>query len=341
MSDHEITPALGHQSRLPAIASFAERTLTFLDEPQTRAVAATILYVGSEPGAFTTIASAVEAAQSGARIVVHAGTYHEQLAIGKPLSIEAPGRDVTIDTRAAAIEVQAPLRLAGITVSAHRQSDADGEAAMRSSANVELVDVTLSGDCEGLHLKAGHAEVTGCLFETQTDAGIHVQETVVANIRDSKFNGCGMGLIVDGGQVVLRRSEVFECIGAGVHVGGGVAEIVDCHVHGTKFDAIEALDGKLTIRDTTIEDNHSAGVTVAPEVALTFERNIVRRNHIGVSGVSTTLRIESIDGVDVQLADETDPGWAFIIEDREIIMVATFDAASIRPVARALVGAMR
>jgi parallel beta-helix repeat protein len=132
--------------------------------------------------AYTSIQAAVNAAKSGDVIRVCAGTYHEQVVIGKSLSLEADNGVIVIPS--------------GVVANAASLSSAEPIATIilvKNSENVNLQGFIVDGSANGL--TACGPTLIGILYQ---DASGSIAHNAVRNVRlANDLTGCQSGLAID------------------------------------------------------------------------------------------------------------------------------------------------
>jgi len=132
--------------------------------------------------AYTSIQAAVNAAKSGDIIRVCAGTYHEQVVIGKSLSLEADNGVIVIpsDVVANAAGLSSAEPIATIVL-------------VKNAENVSLQGFIVDGSANGL--TACGPTLIGILYQ---DASGSIAHNAVRNVRlANDLTGCQSGLAID------------------------------------------------------------------------------------------------------------------------------------------------
>jgi parallel beta-helix repeat protein len=132
--------------------------------------------------AYTSIQAAVNAAKSGDVIRVCAGTYHEQVVIGKSLSLEADNGVIVIpsDVVANAAGLSSAEPIATIVL-------------VKNAENVSLQGFIVDGSANGL--TACGPTLIGILYQ---DASGSIAHNAVRNVRlANDLTGCQSGLAID------------------------------------------------------------------------------------------------------------------------------------------------
>ncbi len=132
--------------------------------------------------AYTSIQAAVNAAKSGDVIRVCAGTYHEQVVIGKSLSLEADNGVIVVPS--------------GVVANAAGLSSAEPIATIilvKNAENVNLQGFIVDGSANGL--TACGPTLIGILYQ---DASGSIAHNAVRNVRlANDLTGCQSGLAID------------------------------------------------------------------------------------------------------------------------------------------------
>ena len=232
--------------------------------------------------AFSTIQSAVNAAPAGGTVVVCTGTYHEQVVLSKPLSLQGQHAVISQAGVSPAFTVTLPAPL--------------GKQTIFAGVVIVSSDVTVSGftvrDAQGEGILAAGPGAT--------ITGLDISDNAVVN------NDLGGG--------VPPKSKYFQCAaqgqvpgdcGEGVHLAGGVAY---SNVHGNYVagnsggillsDDVGPTHDNLIDDNTVTENTTDCGITVPghnplalnakgvpqPAVAGVYE-NVIKNNVVTNNGV--------------------------------------------------------
>jgi hypothetical protein len=231
--------------------------------------------------AFRTIQSAVNAAPAGGTVVVCTGTYHEQVVLSKPLSLN--GQDAVINQ-------------AGVTPAFMVTLPGLGKQTIFAGVVIVSSDVTISG------FKVTKAQGEGILAAGLggTITGVNISDNAVVN------NDLGGG--------VPPKSKYFQCAaqgvvpgdcGEGIHLAGSVAYST---IHGNYSagnsggillsDDVGPTHGNLVDDNTVTGNTADCGITVPghnplalnakgvpqPAVAGVYE-NVIKDNVVTNNGV--------------------------------------------------------
>jgi parallel beta-helix repeat protein len=295
--------------------------------PQTAYVSASPNGAGHDcgPAAYRSIAAAVSATPAGGTIVVCGGTYREDVAVAKPLTIESRG-NVTID--AANLVNGFLITAPHVTVSGFTVRNAIGEGILVDHTN----DVTVQnnvvtgndlgarpgdpvpngyaecqaaggvpGDCgEGIHLMGVTGSTVrgnvstgnsgGILLSDETGPTAHNQ--ISGNVVTGNVSDCGITVVghnpnaAPGGVPAPAIAGVFGNDIAGNGISGnGTAGEGAGVVIATGLPGGAVYDN--TVENNSINGNGMSGVTVHSHVPGQFlNGNIVRDNLIGVNNVN-------------------------------------------------------
>ena len=274
--------------------------------------------------AYKSIGAAVSAAAWGGKVVVCGGTYHEDVAVTKTLSLLGrSGAVIDATNHNNGILVTA----ADVTVSGFKVTNAIGEGILVSSANhvtiagnvvtnndlgglpVNPVPNTYAecqsqggvpGDCgEGIHLMgSSYATVAGnvstgnsggILLTDETGPAAHNQ--IVGNVVASNLFDCGVTVVghnpkaAPGGVPAPQVAGVYANDIVGNSISGnGVKGAGAGVVMATPLPGGAVYDN--TVQDNTITGNGQSGVTVHSHVPGQFlNGNVITRNFIGTNNV--------------------------------------------------------
>jgi len=187
------------------------------------------------PTQFPTIQSAVDAAAGGATIQILAGTYTEQVLIGKSLTIVGAGIDATV--------VRAPSTLQ--RTKAKEANIVDISGAVSVSMSRLTVAGPGSGTCKKGRLDSG--------VRVRDGANLDARFIAIRDIHDTPFAGCfhsAQGILVGDvpaptATLTLDHSEITNYQGAGIVVlgFGSTATITHNTISGPGLASGVATDG--------------------------------------------------------------------------------------------------
>ncbi|MFF7213748.1 PQQ-binding-like beta-propeller repeat protein [Streptomyces sp. NPDC008238] len=147
--------------------------------------------------AFTSVNAAVKAVAGGGRVVVCNGTFHENVAVTKPLALEARS-NVTIDATGLinGIEISAP----DVTVTGFTVKNAVGEGILVNSVkNATIANTIVSGNNTGTGPNAVANAYTSCGTPAEPGdcgGGIHLLGSSHATVLAGTVSGNGAGIVV-------------------------------------------------------------------------------------------------------------------------------------------------
>ncbi|MGH8952790.1 MAG: choice-of-anchor Q domain-containing protein [Acidimicrobiia bacterium] len=223
------------------------------------------------------IQAAIDAAPAGGTVLVPAGTYPENLVIGKDLDLVADGA-VTVDGGAAGPVVSvagATVLIDGLTLT-NGLSDSGGGISSGSGSSLTLVDVQVTGNVAtttggGLHHVGNELSITGATFSTNQGTGnggaIFTDSASLTSITDSTISdnesfdhGGGIyatgALLVENTIVELNRSGDF---GGGIHAGSSAfitGSLIERNASSSRGGGLYAT-GSFELSQSTVEANVS------------------------------------------------------------------------------------
>ncbi len=223
------------------------------------------------------IQAAIDAAPAGGTVLVPAGTYPENLVIGKDLDLVADGA-VTVDGGAAGPVVSvagATVLIDGLTLT-NGLSDSGGGISSGSGSSLTLVDVQVTGNVAtttggGLHHVGNELSITGATFSTNQATGnggaIFTDSASLTSITDSTISdnesfdhGGGIyatgALLVENTIVELNRSGDF---GGGIHAGSSAfitGSLIERNASSSRGGGLYAT-GSFELSQSTVEANVS------------------------------------------------------------------------------------
>jgi len=174
-----------------------------------------------------TITEAVTAATAGDSILVHPGTYNEQVTIGKTIdlsSTDGPATTTLQSTASPAIYVTGDhVNISGLTVS--------GAATGISSIGkyVQIEECVITSNAQGVELSGDSSTVQGCAVNNYQGYGIWAVNVDVLTLRDNMIDDTGKpqsyyGVYAQGCTLVVMENntvlgnknggvQVFQCTG--------------------------------------------------------------------------------------------------------------------------------
>lgn len=262
---------------------------------------------------FRTIQSAVNAARPGGTVVVCPGTYHEQVVISKPVTLE--GRRATIDQAgvtptfqvtlpglgtktiyAGVVMVSSGIRFSGFTV-----THAQGEGILAAGLGQVLTGISISNSAV-VHNDLGFGVADSPYFQCQgmgtepgdCGEGVHFTGVAYSSIRGSliAFNAGGVLLSDDTGpthgNLVAGNVVTGNATDCGITVPGHNPNALDAK--GRPQPSVAGVYDNV-IRNNVVTNNgvkgEGAGVLFANATAGTASYdNLVQGNYIAGNGLS-------------------------------------------------------
>lgn len=220
-----------HVTVLLAIAFALSMLVAARPDPAAAAKPGTLVV----PTQYPTIQSAVDAASSGATIQILAGTYTEQVLIGKSLTVVGAGIDTTV--------IRAPSTL-------HRNKAKEGNIVeIAGGISVSMSRLTVAGPGSGTCKKG--ALSSG--IRVRDGANLDTRFIAIRNIHDTPFAGCfhsAQGILVGDvpaptATLTIDHSEITNYQGSGIVVlgFGSTATITHNTIAGPGLASGVATDG--------------------------------------------------------------------------------------------------
>jgi flagellar motor protein MotB len=292
--------------------------------------AAATLHVCPSGADYTTIGSAVAAANASDRIVVCPGTFSEQLVIDKSVTLVGAGPKQT--------KIRAPATLGGTQ---------DIVEIRGSDVNVELSGFTIAGPgpCDGL--------LSGIFVRDDARASIHDNDIIA--LRNDPLGGCQLGVgvrvgravdpIMTSGTATIADNVISDYQKAGIFVDGegSQATVTGNTVTGhgptdvIAQNGIEVVRGaSATVTGNTVSANWYLGENEGTGILLygglgdtTISRNTVTDSQFGIEAFSTgptagsrvTISQNTIRGGDRGISvggDKDNPTKGLLIEENTI-----------------------
>jgi Holliday junction resolvasome RuvABC ATP-dependent DNA helicase subunit len=255
----------------------------------------TLLVSTDRPGAYLTVAEALEVAPDGAVITVSAGTYHECL--------EVVGRSVTIvpldgagTVVLEAVSLDRPLvdiRHASVVLKQLTLAGGDTPTVYGFGSTVELVDCAISaGLAQAVSITRSDLIISGCRI-SPAQLGIQLDDCQ-GSVADCEISDIiEDGIVVRSGDPEIRNSTIINCGYRGIYVYEfAKPTIAQCEVARTGDVAIEAARHSApTVRQCWVHDVGSVGI----------------RFGAGCQGSVEACRVEATVGQHIELAPGANP----------------------------------
>jgi len=219
------------------------------------ALATNILVVGPntcQPGKphYTSIQTAVNAVPSGGSVLVCPGTYLEQVAISKPLTLKG----VTDGTNNAAIIAVPGGGLIANASAPTQFGPVSGQIAVRNTSGVTVSNLTIDGTG------------SGCVPGAVRAAGIaayNVGNTLITGVTvRNEVTGCliGEGILADSSSITITSSQFHDIDRTGIVVNSGVGTVEFNNVQNATFYGV----GLYLANKTVVSSNTVAGLNLNP-----------------------------------------------------------------------------
>ena len=290
---------------LLTLASAAEAQILTLGSMQQKASRQPLPIVVDEnygpgtPGwgryAFATIQDGVDACRPGGNVLVHAGTYSENVVIGTPLSLIGASVDTTFvrgGHSGDVIHVSAnSVTVTGLAVS-ESGTNAD-DACIEVGGDSCVIGGNLIGDgAYGVYLNSSRQN--SVLENTIGSCGIGVGlENATGNlVLDNALGDCGVGVNLTGSTGnVVEQNQAIAYTAAGIRLAGSSdSNTIDSNqVVGACIGAV-ALWIELSTANTIIENifqYNSIGVYINLAGGNTLYHNVLQANYIPATGVGS------------------------------------------------------
>jgi len=269
---------------------------------------------GSQAKPYTSIAVALKKASSDGHIAVAAGTYHEDLNINTPVTIEGVcPQKVTVknlsNEKWGTVDIMASgtTRVRSISITGTLMG-----VVVYNGATVEIADAAVVGcDDEGVRVEKSSVTITGSLVSGNRSSGIYLWGSK-GTFKGSVFRGTrfrlydkkgGEGIYVDSGGKEQSVLDVSECVvdgnvTTGIDLWGSSATVQNTLIRNT---AIRPFDRSLgtgisasfhpdssrrstfTISESVVANNHYTGILLQSSTG-TIKRTVVRSTESDATG---------------------------------------------------------
>jgi parallel beta-helix repeat protein len=260
--------------------------------------APSVLRVGCGNGSYQTIGDAVSAAASGATIIVCPGTYAEDVAVSKPLSLLGVGRPVI---NAAGQDNGVAITASGSKIQGFTVENAIGEGILVGLAKTAVSDVTVFGNTVKDN---DQGNPTGASISTSTypqcnagpggpgdcGEGIHLANAFDSTVVSNTVTGNSGGILLSddtgptyGNLIALNHvfGNVYDCgITLAGHVPAAVGGVYDNRVLGNRVtgNGVSGQGGGVLLA-TAVPGNGS------PDSGGAVYGNLVQGNYLAGNGL--------------------------------------------------------
>ncbi len=256
---------------------------------------------GGGPGNYSTIQSAINAANNGDTIFVYSGTYAENIVIDKTLSLMGEGRNTTSivgNNMKETVEITGEsIILREFTI----KNDGTQDGIYTSTSDHNITNSVFTTTSKGIHLyySSGNT-ITGNLFFGNTDSGIYIDVGQNNTIRDNEFyNNTKEGLYLTGcGTSIIQRNTIHNN-GVGIYAyqaeGNIIRDnIIESNSYGIHFAGMITIHSNFnTISHNRIDDNTVCGLRIEHSEFNRIEFNEIQGNGIGIQFYFTGANLVS------------------------------------------------
>lgn len=159
--------------------------------------AATLFVGGTGPGNYTSIQSAVDAASPGDTVFVYSGSYGENIAINKQISLVGEERDNTVISPSTSGHIVS-INATSVVVRGFSITGSWGAGAaigLTSSSDCQIVDNNLTGNDDGLNLYLSNNNTIASNIISRTD-GVWIRYSDGNTILNNVITGNSYGLLL-------------------------------------------------------------------------------------------------------------------------------------------------
>lgn len=251
------------------------------DRPRT-SVQPTVQLSTPEPSGSNPVQALVDAAQSGATVVIPKGTYAKPLRVAKPLTLRGESPDGCI------LEVTANEPALSV--------DCKGQG------HVTVEDLTIRWQLAtsdkgterpfALHVKDTEAVLRGCRFvplgnPQRSPVAVRIDGFSKATIAECRTEGFEYAICFgEGTQGEVLDCRISDCGHQGViNYTGSTLRVQRSIITGSKFHAVRCTGGTLHVRDNIIAHNQNSGVYLGNKDSTgTIQNNLFVGNGTAVAG---------------------------------------------------------
>lgn len=254
------------------------------------------------PDDYNSIQAAVNAANTGDRVIVDGGTYREQILIDKDLDLEGKGATIEHPDSPAAFTIPESGPTWEPTVFAYGGSVSSGAV-----SGSETVDVSISGfDIDGRGLQPDARRKPAILYRNVTSSDkARVQNNVIENMGVGGKETFGI-LAYGDTSVAIRNNEVsdYERGGIGANGDGGAHPSPEVTIRGNTVEGSTGLGEAWgpngiqvgfgatgSVMDNTVRDNRYSDEDPVASGILVFESDgiVVKGNEVTNADISLSV----------------------------------------------------
>lgn len=273
------------------------------------ATASSVIVVSAEgSGDYASVTAALNAASSGARLLVRRGVYRESVVINKQIEIVGDGarQDIIIESADASCMLMQTneAQVRGLTLRGLAGTDKTNAGFFavdipQGRLTIENCDITSASlSCVGIHNELTDPIIRRCSIHAGADSGVYIFNAAGGTMEECDiYDNRNVGVAVtEGAKPDIRRCRIHDGKHAGiVFWNGGAGSVEECEIFGNaKADVGINDEGNPVFRHCRIYGGNDLGVFVhdngrgtlencdiyghaEPEVAITGGGNLVVR----------------------------------------------------------------
>ena len=265
----------------------------------------TLIVNPTDVDAHATIAEAIEAAENGDRILVHAGVYETPLVFDKALEIIGQGnRDGIIVRVSGANALTAKTSLGRVTNLTLRQAGGGKWFCVdipEGRLDLEGCDISSESLACVLIGEGADPRLVGNRIHDGKQSGVFVLEGGLGTLEDNDIFGNGLaGIEIKGGNPRIRGNRIFDGQEGAILVqDDGLGTIEHNDIFGNRFAGIEIKEGAdPAVRRNRIHDGKESGIIIHTNGLGILEDNDISNNAfagISVKGGTPIVRNNRIN----------------------------------------------
>jgi len=248
-----------------------------------------------QPG--ESIQAAIDRAPDGAVICLSEGTWKENIAIEKSLTLRGQGAEKTVINGVkegypvvwiTSSDKATQTRIAGLTISEAKGGCTDTDKGIcaygmliQGRAQVTISSCTISENGEGIDLwDSARAEVSDSIISRNEGIGIRVKGSSQADITSSTVSGNLFGIgLEESAKARITRSTIFENTWVGIWLWESVQAEITGSTISENHDGIQLRgSAQAKITASTISGNRWVGIMLWDETRAIIEENEIINN---------------------------------------------------------------
>jgi len=256
-------------------------------------VAASILHVGGiNPGNYTTIQLAVDAANPGDTIFVYSGTYHENVVIDKALELVGQDRNTTMVDGGGSSDTiyvsAAGMEIRDITVRNSGSNTGDAGIEFSNAPNCRVSNLLSNGNAAGIIVSSSdNCVIANSNASHNNEDGVYLYSSAYSIVENNTFHSNSrFGLLVEQSYGCTVRNNSADSNGlSGIQLETSDRSFVANNTASSNLVGIRVLGSfHDTVTDNRVSHNNESGVAIDYSRSAAVAGNVMTRNGVTLQG---------------------------------------------------------